>query len=171
MPRAVAAIVVIALLILQSKVATAQSVDWPQWLGPSRDGISKESGLLQSWPAGGPPRRWLFRGCGAGYGGPAIADGKLFILGTRGDKAQLFALDVDTGDELWAAPLGDVFENDWGDGPRGTPAVDGGQVYALSADGTLICVLAANGREVWRTSMDALGGQCAVLGLCRVGAD
>ena len=82
----------------------AEPTNWPQWLGPHRNGLTEETGLLQSWPEGGPKRRWLFENCGAGYGGPAIVDGRLYILGTRGDECQLFALNADTGEELWASP-------------------------------------------------------------------
>jgi outer membrane protein assembly factor BamB len=148
-----------AVLCLAHSIALAQAFDWPQWQGPHRNGLASETDLLQEWPAGRPRQRWLYRECGVGYGGPAIAAEKLFILGTRDDQSQLFALDVETGAELWAAPVGPVFENDWGDGPRGTPAIAGNLAYALSADGSLICARTVDGKEMWRTTMQSLGGR------------
>jgi outer membrane protein assembly factor BamB len=152
--------IAIALVIgLFSPVAYAQSFSWPQWQGPTRDGLTKERGLLQAWPEKGPRQRWLFENCGAGYAGPAIADGRLFIMGERNGSAELIALNADTGDELWAVAIGSEYQNDWGDGPRNTPAVDGDRVYALSATGVLVCVKAEDGEELWRVPMESLGGK------------
>src|SRR3954465_1449344 len=89
--------------------------DWPQWRGPNRDDVSKETGLLKSWPEGGPKRVWLYEQGGSGYSGPAIAGGKLFTLGTRDNSEVLLALDANTGKELWSASLGDILGNGWGD--------------------------------------------------------
>jgi outer membrane protein assembly factor BamB len=137
----------------------AANFDWPQWRGPDRSDVSKETGLLKKWPAGGPQRVWLFENAGNGYSAPAIANGKLFTLGTRGGSEILLVLDANTGKELWTAKLGAVLDNDWGDGPRGTPAVDGDRVYALSGPGNLVCVNAADGKVVWQVSMSSLGGK------------
>src|SRR5512132_2209324 len=116
---------------LFSATALAASYDWPQWRGPNRDDVSKETGLLKSWPTGGPKRIWLYENAGNGYSGPAIVAGKLFTVGTRSGSEVLIALDANTGKELWVATLGSIFDNNWGDGPRGTPTVDGDKVYAL----------------------------------------
>lgn len=139
-------------------ISNAETYSWPQWQGPMRNGLTKETGLLQKWPDGGPKLRWLFDQCGAGYSGPAIVDERLFILGSRDGKSQLLAIDANKGQEVWAVPIDEEFENDWGDGPRNTPAVDDGHVYALSAGGTLICVRAEDGKELWRVTMQSLGG-------------
>jgi outer membrane protein assembly factor BamB len=147
------------MLLVGVRVGLAESYDWPQWQGPQRNGLTDEKGLLQQWPDGGPQRKWLFEKCGAGYGGPAVVNGGLFILGARDGVCQLIALNVNTGQEVWATPLSPEFQNDWGNGPRGTPTVDEGRVYALSASGTLICVRAKDGRELWRTTMESLGGR------------
>ena len=74
--------------------------DWPQWRGPDRTDVSKETGLLKQWPAEGPKRVWLFKNAGNGYSGPAIVAGKLFTMGTRDDSEILLALDADTGKDL-----------------------------------------------------------------------
>jgi outer membrane protein assembly factor BamB len=147
------------LLFFLGTPALGQTTSWPQWQGPERNSVSQDKGLLSQWPAGGPPQRWLFQNCGAGYGGPAIVDGRLYIMGTRDGQTTLIAVDAQKGDELWATPIDAAFENDWGDGPRSTPTVDGGRIYALTAGGTLVCVDARNGGEVWRITMESLGGK------------
>ncbi|QDT69566.1 outer membrane biogenesis protein BamB [Planctomycetes bacterium MalM25] len=137
--------------------------DWPQWMGPNRDGLTAETGLLQAWPEGGPERVWLFEDCGLGYAGPAIVDGKLFIMGSRDGVERLLCLDAATGDELWAADLGEEYENGWGDGPRGTPTIDGDRIYVLAARGALVC-LSLSGEEQWRVAMQDFGGKIPVWG-------
>ena len=120
--------------------------DWLQWRGPNRADRSSETGLLKSWPEGGPKKVWLFRNAGLGYAGCSVSQGRLFTMGAREGREMLIALDVNTGRELWSAPMGDVYPNNWGDGPRGTPTVDGDRVFALAAQGGLISVDAATGR-------------------------
>jgi outer membrane protein assembly factor BamB len=138
---------------------TASAADWPQWRGSARNGNSTETGLLKAWPAGGPKRVWMFENAGLGYSGPAIVAGKMYTMGTRGDEEVLLALDANTGKEVWAAKLGPILSNDWGNGPRGTPAVDGNLIYAMSGKGDLSCVQAADGKVVWTKAMTALGGK------------
>lgn len=139
--------------------ASSLLADWPQWRGPNRDDVSAETGLLQAWPEGGPPRVWMFEDCGLGYAGPAIAGNRLYIMGAREGTEYLLALDAANGEEKWAAPIGDVYVNDWGDGPRSTPTVDGEFVYALGAQGNLICVRADSGEVAWTKPMQDLGGE------------
>lgn len=150
---------VASVIALGLSALSAAAGDWPQWRGPDRSDVSKETGLLKAWPAGGPKRVWLFENAGSGYSGPAIAGGKYFTLGTRNKKEILLVLDANTGKELWTADLGDVLPNDWGNGPRGTPAVDGDRVFAISGVGDVVCVNLGDGKVVWKTSMTALGGK------------
>jgi outer membrane protein assembly factor BamB len=141
--------------------------DWPQWLGPQRTGLTTETGLLKQWPEGGPERVWLFENCGTGYAGPAIVGDRLYILGGRDGNCQLLALDANTGEEIWAATLGPTYENDWGDGPRATPTIENGLIYAMGAKGMLVCIRAADGSEVWRTDLQAdLAGTEPKWGYC-----
>lgn len=123
--------------------------DWPQWRGPNRDGISKETGLLKQWPAQGPPLVWKAAGAGRGYSSFAIANGRLFTMGLRGEREYIIALAIANGKEVWATPHGKAFHNDRGDGPRGTPTVDGERLYALGGSGDLSCLEADTGRVVW----------------------
>lgn len=138
---------------------SAAGSDWPQWRGPDRTDVSQETGLLKSWPAGGPKRLWLFENAGHGYSGPAIAAGKYFTVGTRDGSEILLVLDANTGKELWTAKLGSILDNGWGDGPRGTPTVDGPRVYALTGPGDLVCLNVADGKMLWKTTMKSLGGK------------
>jgi len=134
--------------------------DWPQWRGSNRDGISRETGLLQSWPSAGPERIWLDRDIGIGYSAPVVAKGMLFILGTTDGKEQLFAKEAKGGKTLWTAALGGILTNNWGDGPRGAATVDGDKVYALGAKGGLICANVGDGKVNWRVEMvKDLGGK------------
>lgn len=129
--------------------AVASAADWPQWRGPNRDGISAETGLLDSWPKGGPPLVWKTKGLGEGYAGSSIVHGRLFTQGQRGDKEFVLAIDANTGKELWRVETGRAFHEQRGHGPRGTPTVDGDRLYALAADGTLVCLEAATGKKIW----------------------
>ena len=95
-------LVSLALLYLAT---SAHGLDWPQWRGSDRTDVSKETGLLKSWPEGGPKRLWLFENAGNGYSGPAIVKGKLFTLSTRDGNEILLVLDATTGKELWTAKL------------------------------------------------------------------
>ncbi len=139
------------LLLFSSSVASFAQAgsDWPQWRGPNRDGISKETGLLKQWPKEGPPLVWKTKGAGGGYSSFAIANGRLFTMGLRGEREFIIAFDVANGKEVWATPHGKAFHNDRGDGPRGTPTVDGERLYALGGSGDLSCLEAGTGRIVW----------------------
>ena len=147
------------LVVCHALVGSLFADDWPQWRGTDRTGVSREANLLTEWPAGGPPRLWVFSKAGAGYSGFAVADSRLFFMGTRDDQTMLFALDAASGKELWATVMGEIFSNGWGDGPRGTPTVDGELVYALSGVGDLVCVTAANGDIVWQKALSDFGGR------------
>ncbi len=149
------------LIILFFAVGLGLSADdWPQWRGPERDGISRETGLLQAWPSAGPKRVWLSRDIGLGYSAPVVAKGRLFIMGTEGGKEKLFAKEAKSGKTLWTAALGGVLSNNWGDGPRGAATVDGDRVFALGAKGGLICANAKDGKVHWRVELvKDLGGK------------
>jgi outer membrane protein assembly factor BamB len=159
-----ATILLVALAAVGTRLDPLSAADWPQWRGPNRDGKSAETGLLKSWPEGGPPRVWMYTAGGNGYGGPAVVGGKLYFMGVRGDREALIALDAATGDEQWVAPLSSLYHNDWGDGPRSTPTVDGDLIYGMTGEGTLACVRATSGEIVWSKSMQSLGGQVPAWG-------
>ena len=139
---------------------TAFAGDWPRWRGAGHDDISIETGLLRSWPSGGPKRLWLSEDIGFGYSTPSVAGGRLFILGTKDGKEHLFTKDLKTGKTQWAIPLNSRFSNNWGDGPRGAATVDGDRVYALGAKGGLVCVSVVDGKIFWEADLvEGLGGK------------
>jgi outer membrane protein assembly factor BamB len=128
--------------------------DWPQWRGPARDGVSKETGLLKEWPKDGPPLRWKAADIGPGYSAPAVAAGAVYLQTTGGDDEFALALDEATGKERWKAPIGKVGKNRGPQypGTRATPTVDGDRLYCLSSAGQLVC-LKTDGKEVWRRDL------------------
>lgn len=146
-------------LCLIALFAPSTQADWPQWRGPDRNDLSKETGLLQSWPSEGPKQLWLFKEAGVGYSGFSIVKGRLYTLGAREGAEHLIAVDTASGKEVWHAKIGSVLKNGYGDGPRGTPSVDGEFVYALSGSGDLICAAVADGKVAWQKSMRDFGGQ------------
>jgi outer membrane protein assembly factor BamB len=131
----------------------APAADWPQWRGMNRDGKSAETGLLESWPKDGPRLLWKAQDLGDGYSGPAIVGDRLYIQGQQGGQQFVMAYDVHSGKQLWKTPAGKSFNGDRGNGPRGTPTVDGARLYALSADGTLVCLETAGGKRVWELNL------------------
>lgn len=140
--------------------------DWPQWRGPNRDEVSRESNLLQRWPDEGPPRVWLNNDAGLGYSGPAVIGNRIYLMGSRKSTEYLIALDANTGKEIWHAELGQRYDNNWGNGPRATPTVDGDYVYAMSGFGDLVCAAANDGKVVWHVGMEELGGSVPQWGFC-----
>jgi outer membrane protein assembly factor BamB len=156
----------VALLALASQAMAQTAALWPQWRGPNRDGISKETGLLKQWPADGPPLIWKATGAGRGYSSFSISDGKLFTMGLRGDREYVIAFDLATGKEAWATPHGSAFRNDRGDGPRGTPTIDGDRIYALGGNGDLSVLEARTGKIVWtKNVLKEFGGSNITWGI------
>ena len=154
------------LLLLLLSVASLRANDWPQFRGSQRDNVSRETGLLKSWPEGGPKQLWLSTNLGAGYSGPAIVGERLFILGQRADAQWLFCLEAKSGKEVWATLLGKMYLNEFGDGPRSTPTVTGGRVFVIGANGEVLCADAETGKEHWRANLTELGGQVPGWGYC-----
>ncbi len=140
-------------LLLFSTSALAQGTfDWPQWQGPDRNAISREGGLLQTWPETGPPLTWKAKGIGSGMGGVAISNGRIYTSGDVDGTAWLFALKETNGELIWKAKIGRGGEVGFSvtpSGPRSTPTVDGDRLYILSQFGELVCFSTA-GKEVWR---------------------
>jgi outer membrane protein assembly factor BamB len=143
---------------------TAWADDWPQWMGPTRDDQWKETGILQKFPAGGPKKLWSVP-IGGGYAGPAVASGKVYVTdyqatdsergnnpaaaGKRHGKERVLCLDAATGRELWKQQYDCPYQLSYGAGPRCTPTVADGKVYALGAMGNLHVLDADTGRLVW----------------------
>ena len=147
-------------LFVTASVACALGADWPGYLGPRRDGTSPEKGLFRTWPKEGPKVLWTTP-VGIGYGGPAVAAGKIYVLDRDdavGDK--LRCLDLATGKELWnfAYPAPGKFDHP---GSRSTPTVDGDKVFTSGPLGDLYAISTTTHKPVWQKNAwkDFGGGQ------------
>lgn len=153
----------LALVVALTTGAAGQSApagDWPQWQGPDRSNVSKETGLLKQWPTQGPPLAWSVSGVGAGYGSVAIKDNRIFVQGSAGGRSVVYALNRADGKGLWSKALGPAGSNDKGSGPRSTPTVDGDRLYVLTENGDLACLKAQDGSAVWqRNILKDFGGR------------
>jgi outer membrane protein assembly factor BamB len=140
----------------------AFSADWPQWRGPDRNDVSKETGLLKSWPKAGPKLLWTYKEAGIGFSGPAVVGERLYTLGGDNDKEFVYALDISgtAPRRAWSLEVGPFFSNRNGDGPRATPTVHGDLLYAVGAQGELLCAETATGKKLWRINLRSdLGGK------------
>jgi outer membrane protein assembly factor BamB len=146
--------------------SAAQADDWPQWLGPKRDSVWRETGIVESFPAGGPSVRWRVPVAG-GYAGPAVADGRVFVVDYQaaGDKTpdpnsrsklqgheRVLCYATADGRLLWKHEYDRAYEISFPAGPRCTPTVEGPRVYTLGAEGDLRCLNVADGTLVWSRS-------------------
>lgn len=145
----------LVLIVLGSAAgsATVDQVDWPQWRGPNRNDLSRETGLLKAWPASGPAVVWSLTTLGEGYGSVAIKGDRLFVQGTKDGSSVVYCLNRGDGKNIWMASLGRALQESRGNGPRGTPTVDGDRVYALSESGDLGCLRANDGSVIWRRNI------------------
>ena len=129
--------------------------DWPHWRGPNYDGISAEKGFKTEWPKP-PPKVWEVE-LGSAFSGLSCVDGKVYTCGTADKQQVVFCLDAGTGKVIWQTPLEKEYrEKQGGDGTRATPTVEAGHVYILGAQGKLVCLDAADGKEVWSRQFDAM---------------
>ena len=151
-------------LLVMTFFSTARADDWPQWLGPRRDSIWREPGLATAIPAAGLPVKWRVPVAG-GYSGPAVADGRVYVMDyvaregelvngpndrtLRAGTERLLCLDAATGRLLWKHEYDCPYSISYASGPRCTPTVADGRVYALGAEGNLACLDAATGRLLW----------------------
>lgn len=136
-------------------LAMASAADWPNWRGPNYDGISAEKGFKTEWPKP-PPKVWEVE-LGSAFSGLSCVDGKLYTCGTADKQQVVFCLDADSGKVLWQTPFEKEYrEKQGGDGTRATPTVDADRVYVLGAQGKLVCLNAADGKEVWSRQFDAM---------------
>ena len=147
------AIPAVAALVVAGAWAADEPRDWPQWRGANRDDVSRETGLLKKWPKGGPKKLWHYDGAGIGFAGFAIADGRLFTMGARGDEELLIALDAESGKELWRrvaaeqVPVeGHHRDNDYA---SSSPTTDGERLYCWFGSAGFHCY-SLDGEFVWK---------------------
>jgi outer membrane protein assembly factor BamB len=155
-----------SLVVVCASAGLSAADDWPQWLGPKRDGVWRETGLVEKFPQGGPKELWRVP-VGVGYAGPAVAGGKVFVIdlvpaddaklpesgfakGARvPGKERVLCLDEKTGKKLWATDYPVEYRVSYAAGPRCTPTVDGEMVYTLGAMGDLKAIKVADGSVAW----------------------
>jgi len=128
---------------------TTPEAEWPQWRGPLRNGLSTETGLLKQWPANGPAVAWSITNLGEGYGSLAIKADRIYVQGTKGSESAIFCLNRADGKTIWSASLGPKVDESRGNGPRGTPTLDGDRLYVLTENGDLACLRERDGSRVW----------------------
>lgn len=135
---------------------TGSSGHWPGWLGPDRNGKSRDTGLIKSWPSNGPTLLWKTSGLGEGFAGVAVVDGITYITGGVNGKLKIFAFDAE-GKKKWIVDHGDSWTKNY-PGARATVEVNDGKLYLLSGVGKLTCYNAKSGDEIWTRTMDEFGG-------------
>ncbi len=128
-----------------------QGSDWPSFLGPNGDGKSPETGILKNWPESGLRIVWQ-RKLGTSYGIGSISRGRFFQFDRFGDKGRVYALNAETGEELWRYEYNTEYDDLYGynNGPRCSPIVDGDRVYAYGVDGMLLALKAVDGTLLWK---------------------
>lgn len=134
-------------------VLSCLAADWPQWRGPNRDEISRDTGLLKAWPKAGPRLIGTFDDAGTAYSGMAVVGDRLYTMGADARSEYVFALDLKTMKKAWNAEIGQRYDNRYGSGPRATPTVDGALTYVLGGQGNLVCLKTDSGEKVWSKSL------------------
>ncbi len=158
----------VALLLAFSILAVpCMADDWPQWRGPARDGISKETGLLQEWPTEGPTLLWQKDGLGDGYSTPAIVGNRIFLINNKGNEDEFVqALSTKDGSQIWQTRIGKIGKPDQNPpypGARSTPTVDGNLLYVLGSDGDLACLDIDKGQIRWtKNIIKEFGGSSGI---------
>ncbi len=140
---------IFSLLIVTSYFLTAQEIS--QWRGENRDGIYKDTGLLDKWPADGPELLWHFDDLGDGHASAAVTSDRIYIGGTLNELGYIFALDHN-GNLIWETQIGKSWTDNW-NGVRSTPLVVGDKVYFMSAFGRLVCLKTSDGSTNWEVDL------------------
>lgn len=149
------------LLALALLIPATRAEDWPQWRGPMRDGVWREDGILEKFPADGLKIAWRAQ-AGGGWSSPIVADGRVFLADSElvkpKAKERVRCFDATSGAVLWTHAY-DVEYPDWAftadqnGGPTSTPAVAGGKVYTQGANADVLCLAAATGELIWRRDL------------------
>lgn len=126
----------------------SKGTDWPQFRGPQQNGVSLEKGLLRSWPESGPKVLWK-KPIGGGFSTVTVVGDALYTMAIEGESEMAYRLRESDGGVVWRVPVGPVFPETFGNGPRATPAVDKDVVYMLSATGRLHALKTKDGARLW----------------------
>jgi outer membrane protein assembly factor BamB len=171
----------LAATIFLSLAASLHADDWPQWMGPKRDAVWREDGILDKFPKGGPKELWRVKIKG-GYSGPAVADGQVYVMDFDTDadtkdlsspnkrpkikgKERVLCLNAKDGKEVWKHEYDCEYTISYPAGPRCTPTVRDGKVYTLGAEGNLFCLDARKGKVIWEKNFKKdYGARTAIWG-------
>jgi outer membrane protein assembly factor BamB len=131
--------------------AGAVTEDWPTFLGPRRDGHTRETRLAKSWPAEGPPLVWELR-AGRGFSTPVVSEGRLVFLHRQGNEIHVDCLEPETGKRFWRHSIPCEYKDRYisNAGPRSTPTIADGFVFVHAVEGELVCLELATGRVRWQ---------------------
>lgn len=163
--RALSRLFVLVPILLIALPSLVRADDWPQWLGPQRDAIWRETGILDKFPEGGPKVRWRTP-ISAGYSGPSVANDRVYVTDrilAEGvnkpknpfsqerlpGKERILCLNEKTGELLWKHEYDCTYQVAYSDGPRASPLIHNGRVYTLGAMGNLLCLDADKGKVIW----------------------
>lgn len=148
-----------ALSLFLALIVTGRAValDWPQFRGVNRDGVSAETGLPRSFPPEGPRVVWR-RAIGEGFSAISVVGDRLYTMDSDGTTEYVLALEAVSGKEIWRVPAGPELIDSMGNGPRTTPTLDGGMVYAMGSYGRLLALKAADGAKVWEVDFQQAFG-------------
>ena len=146
-------VVLAAMTAEAGRIIPLEEEGWPQFRGPRRDGVSTETGLLQSWPEGGPKELWRFDGLGKGYSSPIVTEHGIFITGDAADKLVIYALDM-KGGLRWKCTNGAAWTKSW-KGARAACTYSAGRLYHMNGHGRTVCLDPETGEELW--AVDVLG--------------
>jgi outer membrane protein assembly factor BamB len=144
---------VCGMIVFSCFADAARGGDWPQWLGPRRDGhAAADSPAIERLA---PELKVVWRKkIGGGFSSPVVAGGKLVFFDENGHAEVAHLLDANTGAEIWSAVIGDVYRDEWGAGPRSTPVIDGDRVFVQSCKGEFRCLALASGGVIWGVSFE-----------------
>jgi outer membrane protein assembly factor BamB len=140
----------LVLVVTLTAVAQTTVSDWPQFFGPTRNGVYSGPALLETWPAGGPRVVWQ-KQVGAGFSGPVVTQGRLILFHRVANREIVESLDARTGASQWQYAYPTSYRDDFGfdEGPRAVPVVSNGIVYTFGAEGQLSAVSLATGARIW----------------------
>jgi outer membrane protein assembly factor BamB len=154
-----------ALVLTTLSAGAIRAADWPNWLGPNKNGSSPETGLLTKWPKEGPKQLWKVSG-GEGYSTVVVAGGRAITQVQHDGNEYVLALDAKTGKKLWETKIAPEYKNQFGDGPRATPTIEGNSVYIYSPSGLLACLDATKGDVTWSVNLLTMfAGKATTYGL------
>jgi outer membrane protein assembly factor BamB len=155
MKAALRAVLILTALAVAGPLAAD---DWPQFLGPERNGVYSGPPLAATWPASGPRRVWQ-KQVGAGFAGPVVAANHLILFHRIGSEEIVESLDARTGSPRWRYAYATAYRDDFGfdEGPRATPVVAEGRVYTFGAEGKLTALDLASGRLLWTDDIKRFG--------------